>query len=309
MKRLPSILLLSMLAFPVASLSAEGNAAGQPPIKAPTRLYSEPDLYFLLRLPGDRAQVRYTPGSLDRAANLQSRLERVARYFERWAGFKQEISAYVISREEWAQAQFNIPYGVPLRVGRTSLAAPAMGDEGTVDLWVGLLSGILPSVPGVPLRGTPQEAATMAMADVVTQLQAAEILVDEMALSGDAFWVRGLLSHVVSLSLVGKLEPGRTRDLDAMYRLVAEERGERVMSARDYGDDISLEDWLWFQAQFHAGAKLIVAKEGAGDAVGRMLKLRKKNRGLSGDLLLRKYKPLHEWFFSSFATVSFNRGR
>ena len=274
---------------------------------APTRLYPEPAVYLLLRLSGDFAKVRYTPGSLDRAANLQSRLELAARAFKRWVDTRLEVDVYVLSREEWRQARYDVPYGVPVRVGRRGLAAPAEGDDGTVELWADLLQGMLPAVAGVPIRGTPQQIATMILADLLTQLQLAEILADEIGIAGDEQWVRGLATHVASGELVQRYEATRLKDLGTLYELAAADAGPRAFSVRDYGPDLSLRDWLWFQAQFHSGAQTLIAKEGKG-SLKQLKKLRRKGDGvLTGDRLLKRYKNLNEWFQSSFTTVSLRR--
>ncbi len=278
-----------------------------PAIVAPTRIYPEPAVYFLLRLNGDFATMRYTPGSLDRAANLQFRLEEAARAFKRWVGTRLEVEVYVLSREEWSQARYDVPYGVPVRVGRRGLAVPAEGDPGTVELWADQLQGMLPAVSGTPIRGTPQQAATMILADIITQLQMSEILVDEIGIAGDEQWVRGLMTHLASVDLVRRYEGVRLKDLDTMYQLLTQNPGPRAYSSRDYGPDLGLSDWLWFQAQFHVGAQAIIAKTGKG-SVKKMKQLRKKTGGvLSGDALLRRYEALNDWFHDSFTAVSLRR--
>ena len=287
-------------------------ASGQQPdpaprIVAPTRIYPEPPVYLLLRLNGDFATMRYTPGSLDRAANLQHRLELAARAFKRWVDTRLEVEVYVMSRDEWRQAGYDVPYGVPVRVGRRGLAAPAEGDDGTVALWADLLEGMLPAVAGVPIRGTPQQTATMILADFLTQLQMSEILVDDIGIAGDRHWVRGLATHVASIDLVRRYEMTRLKDLGTLYELAARKTTSRTFSARDYGPDLGLEDWLWFQAQFHAGAQTIIAKEGKG-SVKKLKKLsRSRDGGLSGDLLLKRYQSLNQWFHASFTAVSLRR--
>ncbi len=278
-----------------------------PKIKAPTLIYPEPAVYLLLHLPGDLVNVRYTPGSLDRAANLQYRLELASRTFKRSVDSRLEIDVYVLSREEWRQARYDVPYGVPVRVGTRALAAPAEGDDGTVQLWSGLLRGMLPAVAGSPIRGTPQQAATMILADFLAQLLVSEILVDEVGIAGNQQWVRGLMTHVASVEFVKRHEESRLRDLDAMYGLLAQHAGPRAFSAREYAPDLGFGDWLWFQAQFHAGAQTIVAKEGKG-SLKKMKKMRGKAGGvLSDEQLLRRYDALDEWFYASFTTVSLRR--
>ncbi len=297
------------LAMPAGFAAAQPEAPQPAPaqIVAPTRLYPEPAVYLLLRLGGDFATFRYTPGSLDRAANLQFRLEHAARAFNRWVDLRLEVEVYLLNRDEWEQARYDLPYGVPGRVGRRGLAAPAEGDEGTVRLGADLLHGMLPAVAGQPLRGTPQQTATMILADVLTQLQMAEILVDEIGIAGDAQWVRGLMTHLASVDLVRRYETARLGDLDTMYRLLAQDRGPKAFSARDYGPDLGLRDWLWFQAQFHAGAQALLAKTGKG-AVKKMKKLSKKDGGvLSGEGLLQRYDELSRWYYDSFTSVSLRK--
>ena len=305
---MPAIVLLVFVWLAVASTAvAQPTAAApstDPVLKAPTRIYPKPAVYLLLRLPGDTVTVRYTPGSLDRAANLQRRLELAVRAFKRWVDLKLEVEVYLLSREEWRQARYDVPYGVPVRVDRRGLAAPAEGDDGTVGLWAEMLEGVLPAVAGAPIRGTPQQTATMILADFVTQLQLCEILADEIGIAGDQQWVRGLMSHLASVDLVRRFESVRLADLDAMYQLLSRDAGPRAFSTRDYGPDLELGEWLWFQAQFHRGAQVILAKAGKG-SVKKMKQLRKKTDGiLHGDLLLRRYDQLDQWYHDSFTSVS-----
>jgi len=299
MQRLASLLILLAL-VPLPPLRAETGTG-----KAPSLLYPAPSAYFLLPLPGDYASMRYTPGSLDRAANLQRRLELASRTFERAVKRELELTVYLLSREEWGQSQFDVEYGLPVRVGRHSLAVPAFGDPGTVRLWSGLLAGALPQVTGQPMRGTPQEAATMILADLFCQLLTAEILVDDIGIAGDAYWVRGLMTHLASADASRRHEPRRLEDLDAMYGRLAVSNRSRPFAARDYGPELDLNDWLWFQASLHRGARILLTKEGKG-ALKKMKKMAKRDGGtLRGETLLRKYDPLEEWYRETFSGVSF----
>lgn len=302
MRTIVSLLVFAFL-LPSAT-EAEMEAAA---LKAPTRLYPKPPAYFLLRLPGDSVVVRYTPGSLDRAANLQTRLELASRSFKRWIGRRLDVDVYLLNRDEWQQAGYDVPYGLPVRVDHTAIAAPAEGDAGTVELWADLLEGVLPAVAGSPIRGTPQQVATMILADFMAQLHMCEILIDEARLAGDEQWVRSLMTHLASVDFVRRHDPSRLGDLDTMYQLLARDSGPRAFATRDYHPDLTLGDWLWFQAQFHRGAQAILAKTGKG-ALKKMKKLRKKSHGvLSGELLLRRFEGLEDWHRESFTAVSLRR--
>ena len=270
----------------------------------PTRIHGEPAGSYYLPLPGDYANFRYSFGSLDRAANLQSRFELALRLLERWADKHVEIVVYVLTREEWEASGYTVEYGVPVRVGRAGIAVPALGDDGTVALWSRVLDGMLPRIEGVPIRGTPQHAATLELADIVAQLLMAEIVIDEVGLAGDSVWLRSLSTHVASVDFGRRREPGRLLDLDTMYRVI-HERQPRRFSARDYTADLDLRDWLWFQGRFHFGASLMLEREGKG-TLKRLRKLAKKDDGvLRGDRVLRDFRGLEDWFAASFSAVSF----
>jgi len=300
-------LLLTLLLLPALLVPAPAAAGDAAPLVAPTRLYTEPNLYLLLELRGERAHFRYSPGSLDRAANIQYRLEAFTRGFEHWFNHPLEIVTYVLTRDEWKQTGLPVAYGVPVRVGTHGIAVAAFGDAETIRLWSDQLSGVLPSISGFPLRGSPQEAASLAVADTFVQLLAGEIFVDDMGLGGDARWVRGLAAQLAALTVAQRLGTDRVEDLDALYRLISQRRPEKAFSARDLEGDLSLDEWLWFQSQLWNGARVLFAKEGK-DAMKVLIKLRKKDGAVRAETLLRKHKPLEEWFRSSFAAVSMRTG-
>jgi hypothetical protein len=302
----PASTLLLLASLAGAPLAAQGPAAAETPIIAPSRIYREPGAFFLLLLRGPAVDVRYTPGSLDRAANLQLRLELISRIFENWAKPRPELFLYVLERAEWQRAGYPVPYGLPVRVGKNRIAAPAIGDDATVKLWTGLLQGTLPDVPGTPILGTSEQAATMVLSDTLVQLQAAEVLIDELALAQDTPWLRGVLTHLVSLSVLEKLEPGRRADYDVMFSVFSRAYAPRSFSASDFDLDLDLRDWLWFQAQFHEGAKTLLEDEGK-DAVKKLIKLNKKGL-LETNELLRRYKAFDAWYRATFSTVSMRVG-
>ncbi len=292
-----AVLLLCLSCAPVLA-----QPAAEP--RPPTRLHPPPPSYLLLRLRGDDVTLRYTPGALDRAARLQYRIEPTLRAFHRWVDAKLKLEVFVLSRREWEDVGYTVPYGIPVRVGKLGLAVPAAGDDGTVRLWSELLKGALPVVPGNPIRGTPREVATMALADFIFQLLVSEILVDETGLGGDAYWVRSLMTHLTSVDLHQRYETVRMEDLDLMYSFLSRETGAKAFTAGEYVPGVGLREWFWFQAQFHFGAQTILAKEGKG-ALKKMKKLRKKSGGaLRGADLLERYEGLHDWYYASFATVS-----
>ena len=83
------------------------------------------------------------------------------------------------------------------------------------------------------------------------------------------------------------------------------EADARPFAAKDYSPELALSDWLWFQAQLHRGARLLMEEEGKG-SLKKMKKLTRRNNGvLSGEALLRKYEVLDAWFRESFSAISF----
>lgn len=302
--RLTTVILIAMLLAPGGPWAAPAAEH-----KAPTRLYPTPQVYPLLKLPGELVTVHYTPGSLNRSAELQLHLQEVLRAFGRWADQKPRLSLYMLSRQDWQATRYDLPYGVPLRVGALSLAAPAAGDAGTGQLWTEVIGGLLPRVTDIPYGGTPQAAATLVLADLLVQQLSAEILIDETGLGGDQPWVRGLVTHLAAVDVLRRYDPDRLSDLNAMYGAISRERGPQAMSVRDYHPDLSLRDWLWFQGQFHFGAQVILEQEGKG-SLKKMKKLRKQGGGvLRGEELLREYEALNDWFRQSFSAVSMRTDR
>jgi len=307
MKLLTPVLLIPRRVRLLAGLVLAGlvPAPGLLAGPAPTRVYPEPPSFLLLRLGGDHAQFHYTPGSLDRTANLQQRFEIIGSRFERWTGQRVDFKVFVLSRREWGEAGFDVEYGIPVRVGTTGIAVPAHGDADTVKLWSDLLHGMLPTVVGTPVLGSPQEVASLVVADVVAQVMAGEILVDVLGLAGDEPWIRGVMAQLASLSVVLRQGTDRPEDLAVLYRQLLSRHPPKTFSLRDDGDGLSIEDWLWFQAQYHFAAHAIYDKDGK-DALKKLHKLSKKNK-LTASQLRRKHKALDEWLGSQFATVSRQR--
>ncbi|HEX9733495.1 MAG TPA: hypothetical protein VGG06_16105 [Thermoanaerobaculia bacterium] len=308
MKLLTPVFPISPRARQIAGLLLAGLALAPGPLgagPAPTRVYPEPSSFLLLRLGGDRAHSHYTPGSLDRTANLKARLEIVARSFERWTKLRVEYTVFVLGRREWEEAGIDVEYGIPVRVGTSGIAVPARGDAGTVELWSGLLGGMLPSVAGTPLLGSPQEAASLIVADVVAQVLAGQILADVLGLVGDEPWIRGAMAHLAALTVVLRQGTDRPEDLAVLYRRLLSRHPPKTFSLRDDRDGLAAADWLWFQAQYHFGARAIYDKEGK-DALKKMHKLSSKGK-LTASQLRRKHKALGQWLDDQFAAVSRQR--
>ncbi|MEM6454969.1 MAG: hypothetical protein AAF772_07725 [Acidobacteriota bacterium] len=329
--RIPSsaVLLLALLgvAMPLAAQAPSSRtpgltlgtpaaaATGGGDLPAPVGVVTQPEIaYFLFPLAGDRAHLRYAPGSLDRAANLQTRLELSARQLEKWLDEPVNLRAHVLDRDHWQRARIDVPYGVPRRFDDGGILAPARGDETSVDLWRQLMGGPLPTVRGRPLIGTPQAAAVVAIADILVQVQVGQILVDALGYTSDAPWVNGVAAHTIALGLSQKLEgTGRLAGLDAFWDRLGARHAPRTWSDRDERGALSLPDWLWFQAQYHRGARALLAAENdrGKRAVKRLRRVRMSDGGpLSAERMRLEYPALDDWHRATFTAVSVrNPGR
>lgn len=297
---------LAVLAAALLILAASEAAAVEPgQIQAPTKLHHQPNVADVVTLPGDFVTMRYSVGHLDRAARLQFRLDPQMRAYERWVDLKIDVTTFVLSERHWQQSRINMPFGVPVRVGRVALAAPADPGEDALRLWAGLGFSLPSPTPSTDLmRGTPQGSVALAMADLVSQLQLAEIVVDQSHLAGNKHWLRGLMTHVLLVKYLDKHEEEVLREFDIYYRQVLGERPQKALAPSDYRPVIELGDWLWFQARFHFGAKLLLEAEGRG-VVKKLQKLRERNGGvLTAASLLDKYDNLSTWYHDGFAAVS-----
>lgn len=204
---------------------------------------------------------------------------------------------------EWQEAQYSLAYGLPLRVGQRSLAAPAEGDDGTVALWSELLEVALPQIVGCRYAAPPSRRRPWRWPISWSSSRRPRSWSIRPAWGATRPGCGGLVTHIASLDLFRRQDPARLRDLDGMYQLLASDKGPKAMSARDYDPDLELRDWFWFQAQFHGGAQVILQKTGKG-ALKKLKKLKKKDGTLRAERLFNEFKGLQDWFRDSFAAVS-----
>lgn len=315
-RRFASLLVLALVSSGLlASSEAAGQAPGRPAVDptvanepasspAPTKLHAEPTLEGLISLPGDFVTMRYGVGSLDRAARLQYQVKEQLRIFERWSDIPMPVTVFVLSRNEWREGRVNMTYGLPVRIGQSGLAVPAQGDEETARFWQAL--GVaLPSGTDVGFRGgAGGHAPSLAMADLLALHQVGEMLVDRLGLAGDEHWVRGLVTHVVTADFLSRHAERAMLDLDVIYRQILDRRGGEALAASDYRAVMPMDDWLWFQARFHEGAKILLDDEGRG-ALKKLLRLKERNDGLlAGEQILDRWDDLEPWYRDGFSAVS-----
>lgn len=258
-------------------------------------------LGMLLSLPGDLVDIRYSPGSLDRAVHVQDRAELLVEDFRSWSSGDTTLVIYLLSREEWKMSGYKSPYGLAIRVGGHGLAINSDGDSGTVAMWRDLLGTALPTLPGAPLRGTPEEAASLGVCDILSVHEASRVMLSTVEFDGDAEWIEPLMVHTVALSWIERNEAARLPEVRQVFQsLSANEGGPGAHSLAEYPTR-SLRTYLWYQAQFHAGAAVLTEQEGGG-AAKKLFKLARKNGGvLKATDLVQEFPGLDSWLMESFA--------
>jgi hypothetical protein len=281
---------LGLLAFVLLFVSCAGSP---PPAVVPADdTAGEVAVRGLLQLPGQRAQVRYSPGSLDRGARTQQRLALLAEDWRDWTGRELVLGAYVLTREEWEGAGLDRPYGQPQRVGRLWIALPAEGDATTVTLWEQALGGGLPAAEGLPLRGTPQEASSMGLADLSAQRELALGLIELEGLAEEASPVREVLAHVVAGASFLRWERPRLGEVAGMYRRAAGAHAPAAGAAGAWDAQTQLGPWLARQAGYYDAAQLVLAEAGD-DAPKKLIRWRRRlGRALTAADLVERYPAL-----------------
>jgi hypothetical protein len=257
----------------------------------------------LLLLRGERAAVRYTPGSLDRAAHVQARLAALAADFASWSGRATPLRALVLSPEEWRAAGLRRPYGLAERTPSGELAAPAWGSDETVALWRGLTGAPPPWDGGLPVRGTPEEAGSLALADLVLQVECGRLFVEGGGfgpVEPAAGWVNGLAAHVVALAALLRHEPARLAQVSAVWALLGAGRAPPPALGAP-GDELPVDRWLAGEATLHAGARIVVARDRA-KSVKRLQALRRAQGRLTAAALLGRYPELGPWLRAAGGT-------
>lgn len=259
-------------------------------------------LAFLLELPGELVGVRYSPGSLERAVHLQDRYTLLLEDFRSWSNSPVALVLFLLSRDEWQQAGFELPYGVPTAMGGRGLAMSAWGDAQTVQLWKDLLGSRLPILPDTPLRGSPDEVASQALAALLGAVEVSYILLQAGGYRGDRPWVDGVMAHLVALAAIERHESQHLPEMRQVFLQLARSgggAGAYPLSAATTSDSLAAR--LWFEAQYFDAASLISQGRGKTPTKAVLRQARKQGGGIRAADLLARYPALGEWLSTSFA--------
>jgi hypothetical protein len=285
-----------------AALSALHCVAASSVLAADVAGMKTIDLPLLLDLPGDLAYVRYTPGSLDRSAAVQARFERFAEEFTRTGFDATAFVLYVLSREDWQAAGLSTPYGLPHPLGVDAIAVPGWADEALVADYRKRLGGEVPLPHGYPILATPQEAGALGVADLLTGVEAARILVRRSPFGGDAPWIEPLLTHLTLRLAWDKFEPGRIVEIAAIFdRLAAQHAPPAPHRLAEWRDDLPEPERYWFEARFLRGADAIVTSHRRVSIWKVFEKAMRGKDPITEALLLKKFPELANWRALNFA--------
>jgi hypothetical protein len=255
-----------------------------------------------LTLNGDRGAVRFLSGGLDRAHHVLARVEHVARELDRWSEVPISAAVYLVDRRQWSESGLPGMYEIPLRTGPSGIVVAVQGDAEAVANWRRWL-GVerLPLQPGVPPVGTSEEAATLALADLLLQIEIARALPVLSRMTVQEAWLFDLVAHTAALVLFERFERHRVQEISEVFRRLRYRLEPWGAPLDQYnpngrqGDADAVDRWLWYQGVLHEGAEAIVARDG-GRAVENLGKLMAKERGeLSLSALTRRYERLGAW--------------
>jgi hypothetical protein len=261
-------------------------------------------LPFLLDLHGVATLVRYVPGGLDRAAHVQLRFELLIDGFGGWTGYRHRQSLFVLDRESWEGLETPVPYGLPVELGG-GVAMAAAGDDGTVELWTGLVGDALPTTAGgagTSLRSSASEVGSLALHDLAAEVEVSRLLVRQSGWVGEVGWIDELIAHVVARTAFLKHEAGRMPEIDQVFDRLAEQRsGPLPQTVTGRPAEPSLEVRAARAGRYAAGARIVVDKDGTA-SVKRLYKLSRKGKEpLTERALLERYPELADWHRAAFA--------
>ncbi|MCZ7651821.1 MAG: hypothetical protein M5U13_11945 [Thermoanaerobaculia bacterium] len=263
----------------------------------------DPDLPSLPELGGDhQVLVRYTPGSLERAAHVQQRLVAFAAEADAALGGRNALQVYVLSRDEWESAGFERPFGMPEVTAGGALALPAFADEASVRLWRDRLGGALPPPTGRAVVASAQEAGALAAADTVGYADLARLLVERRPAAVDSPWLGELLVHLLARLPLARQFPEDLPAADAvLVGLVRAGGGDGARPLAAWRPGLPLGERLWFDGEFGRGAAALIADRGALRARRLLASTLKKGKPLAAGQLLEDSPALAGWLQVGFA--------
>lgn len=283
----------ALAALLVAPAPAQPPDAGRPlgPVERGT-------LDFLLTLPDDHVQVRYTPGSLDRAARLQYRLKDLYLTIDSWTPIGSPFAAFVLTPEEWRAQGLDRPYGMAQRVAAFGGAVPAWGTPETVALWSELAGVTLDGSSEFTVRGSAEEVATVLLSDALLELELCRMVALNRGIAAvDAEpWMGDLVGHILCTTARRRGREPPPVDLTSTLRRLRAERSDRVrLDLAGFDRTLEPERWLAYQARFVEASERVWASDGKKGPRRLIKRWRKKGAPLAWSDLAELFPALAEW--------------
>ncbi len=244
----------------------------------------------LLRLAGDTVDVMYSPGTLDRAAHVQRRLEVMAEDLRKWTQYPIHLTVYCLTRSDWEEANAGPYYGIPGRVTGDGIAIAAEGDLELAALWTRLLGHPPQPLPGSPLTGPPEGADALAATDLLLQLEGAAAMLRQTGWTADTPVAMRLAIHLAAWEVLAIREPSRVQEVGRFFSDL--ERWPTRLETNP--GSMTLEEWVSYEANFYRGAKVLSGSDGK--AARKLAKLAIKNGGVVSLEPLAKKKAVREQF-------------
>lgn len=255
------------------------------------------ELPLLLDLRDDFVTIRYTPGSLDRAARLQVAFRDLVKNLSLWTKQPRASIVYLLSREEWLRLGVASPYGFPGIMAGNRVVLPAWGDAETAKSWGGYLGGVLPSVnKRNSLRGTPDADASLVASQLISEVAVARVHLSQSGIVGTEPWVDPFVAHLAVVSSWSKNKDPRKTAVAKIYSRISQSAGGAgAYSFYDYAPGLPPEAWLWYQAQFFEGAVRLERRRGW-PVIKSVIKRGSKRGGtLRAEELLARFPELVIW--------------
>jgi len=257
------------------------------------------DAPTLLTLDSGAVQVRYAPGSLDRASKIHDLLYELVTNYTGWSRTRVLPMALILDREQWATRQSPRPYGLPVVIAPGQVALPAFGDEGTISLWRGYLGGWLPLAQDNVFGGKLDEASSLLAADYLGYVEVSKSLIERGGFRADEAWILDVASHIQAITGAGRVRSEAVFALTTFFQRLAQANEAEAVSLGTYADGVSFARWLWFQGRFQEAALIVVNADG-----WRSMKRIRKIQGKSPDdlvtsaALVERYPALVDWLES-----------
>ena len=253
---------------------------------APLAGQEEVELPFLLQLGSGNVGVRYSPGYLDRAARVSDRYALLLDHLGPQSERPLALVIDLLTRREWEEAGIRTPYGLPAILGRREIALAAGGDGGTIALWNRLAPGGVPELAGHPIRGTVEEAESLAALDLIAQVEVVRLLLPDIVdVPSRPRWLSALTAHTLAWSAFARFESARLDEIGRFFSAVEGASGS---------SETELAPRMRDDARFFEAAALVGAREKKPPAKPFLKCLRKK-RGEPVAGLVKRYPALEGW--------------